>query len=265
MQPSAREFPIIKAANAQGLLLGPPKPQTLPTPDEWMRRVGTLPLMHQPGAKWMYDLGLDVLGVLIARAAKQSLDVFMRERIFDPLGMKDTAFHVPSEKLVRLATSYMPNAQTGALDCYDDVEHSQWSRPPAFASAAGGLVSTIDDYFAFAQMLLSHGRHAGTRILSRPAVELMTSDQVTLEQRLDAPMFLGADRGWGFGVAVTQRRSDLTGTPGQYGWTGGLGTCWASDPAEGLIGILLSQRAMNSPVAPPLFADFWTSTYQAIA
>ncbi len=96
MEPGA--YPIQKAANEQQILLGPPKPQTLPAPDEWIRRFVTLPLMHQPGEKWMYDLGLDVLGVLIARAAGQPLETFLRERIFEPLGMKDTGFSVPAPR-----------------------------------------------------------------------------------------------------------------------------------------------------------------------
>src|SRR5262249_35547337 len=88
-------YPIQQAANELKLLLGPPRPQSLPHPDEWMRRLGTLPLMHQPGEKWMYDIGLDVLGVLIARASGQPLERFLQERIFERLGMKDTGFSVP--------------------------------------------------------------------------------------------------------------------------------------------------------------------------
>ena len=96
--------------------LGPPKPQTPPAPDEWMRRLGTLPLMHQPGERWMYNTGSDVLGVLIARASGQPLETFLRERIFEPLGMKDTGFSVPAAKLDRLATSYWTNPETGELE-----------------------------------------------------------------------------------------------------------------------------------------------------
>jgi CubicO group peptidase (beta-lactamase class C family) len=153
MDPS-RPYTILKAANEQQLLLGPPRPQTLPAPDEWMRRVGTLPLMHQPGERWMYDLGLDVLGVLIARASGRPLETFLRERLFEPLGMKDTGFSVPAAKLDRLAISYRTNPGTGALELYDAAA-GQWSRPPAFPSAGGGLVSTIDDYLAFGQMMLN--------------------------------------------------------------------------------------------------------------
>src|SRR5205809_7436540 len=103
-----------------------------------------LPLMHQPGEKWMYNTGSYVLGVLIARATGQPLETFFRERLFEPLGMKDTAFSVPAPKLDRFATSYWTHPETGAVEPYDQSESGQWSRPPAFPSGAGGLVSTID-------------------------------------------------------------------------------------------------------------------------
>ena len=130
----------------------------MPAPDEWMRRLGTLPLMHQPGERWMYNTGSDVLGVLIARASGQPLETFLRERIFEPLGMKDTGFSVPAAKLDRLATSYRTDPATGALELYDEAAGGQWSRPPAFPSGAGGLVSTVDDYLAFGQMMLNKGK-----------------------------------------------------------------------------------------------------------
>jgi len=176
-------YPIQKAANEHLLLLGPPRPQAQPAPDEWIRRVGTLPLMYQPGERWMYDLGLDVLGALIARAAGQPLETFFRERIFEPLGMKDTGFSVPAEKLDRLPGCYQRNHKTGAFEVYDDTGNSEWSRPPAFPSGASGLVSTVGDYLAFCQMMLNKGRLGGERILSRPSVELMTIDHLTPEQK----------------------------------------------------------------------------------
>lgn len=263
MMPS-NDYPIRKALNEQQLLLGPPKPQTLPAPDEWIRRVATLPLMHQPGEQWMYDLGLDVLGVLIARAAGQPLETFSRERIFAPLGMKDTAFSVPTAKLDRFATSYGANPETGALDVYDEARGGQWSRPPAFPSASGGLVSTIDDYLAFGQMMLNKGKLGSERVLSRSSVDLMTTDHLTPEQKAESRIFFGDNSGWGFGMSVVTRRDDLWVVPGRFGWDGGLGTSWASDPTEEMVAILLTQRAMNSPGAPALYRDFWTLAYQAI-
>lgn len=262
MEPGER--PILRAANELQLLLGPPRPQRGPAPDEWMRRVGTLPLIHQPGERWMYDLSFDVLGVLVSRAAGMPLEAFLRARIFDPLGMKDTGFHVPGDELHRLPTSYHTDPATGRTGVYDAAVGSEWSRPPVFPSASGGLVSTADDFLSFARMLMDGGRVGSERILSRRAVELMTSDQVPEGAKRGAEMFLAEGGGWGYGISVVARRYDLWTTPGQYGWTGALGTAWANDPAEGLIAIVLSQRAMDTPEPPRFFRDFWTAAYQAI-
>lgn len=261
---SPGEFPIMKAANERQLLTGYPKPQSLPSPDEWIARVGQLPLMHHPGERWMYDLGLDVLGVLIARVAGRPFDQFLRERIFEPLGMSDTGFHVPAGKRDRLAGCYVGNRETGALDLYDGIDDSQWRRAPAFPSGSGGLVSTVDDYLAFCQMMLNKGRHGRERILSRPSVELMTSDHLTPEQRAGADMFFGDHSSWGFGMGVATRREGLSTTPGRFGWDGGLGTSAYTDPHEEMIGILMTQRLMDSPEPPRTFVDFWTSAYAAI-
>lgn len=258
-------WPIHQAFQRQNVLQGPPRPQTQLAPDEWIRRVGTLPLMYQPGERWLYDLGIDVLGVLIARAADQPLEDFLRERLFEPLGMKDTGFSVPAEKIDRFATSYEVNPD-GGLRVYDEAGNGEWSRPPAFPSASGGLVSTVDDYLAFARMLLHEGRHGNARILSRPAVETLTADQLTPVQKAVSGLVTGYfdSHGWGFGVAVVTRRVDVSGSVGAYGWDGGLGTSWRNDPAEGLVGILMTQRNWTSPNPPDVCVDFWTSAYQAI-
>lgn len=263
MAPSSH-YPIRKALDEQQLLLGPPKPQTLPAPDEWIRRVAALPLMYQPGEKWMYDLGLDVLGVLIARASGQSFDTFLRDRIFEPLGMKDTGFSVPSEKLDRLASCYYRNHETGNLELYDGVECSQWKQPPAFPSGSGGLVSTAGDYLAFCRMMLNKGRYGYHRLLSRPAIELMTADHLTPTQKADASIFFDDNSSWGFGLGINTRRDDLASVPGRFGWGGGLGTSGYSDPKEDLIGILMTQKMIDSPEPQNQFADFWTLAYQAI-
>ncbi len=258
-------YPILKAADEQRLMIGPPKPPTPHAPDEWIRRFATLPLLHQPGQKWMYNTGSDVLSVLIARAASQPLETFFRERIFEPLGMTDTAFNVPAAKLDRLATSYQINPDTGALELYDDVQDSQWSRPPAFPTGRDGLVSTIDDYVAFAQMLLHNGRHGRERILSRPSIEAMTTDQLTPEQKKGSdsvPVLLGT-KGWGFGVSIVTTRDDVAAVPGRYGWDGGLGTSWYSDPKEDMTAILMTQR-LAGPRSTDINLDFWTSVYQTI-
>jgi CubicO group peptidase (beta-lactamase class C family) len=256
------DYPILAAAEEQRLGMGPPKPATPHEPDEWIRRFATLPLMHQPGEQWMYEMGFAVLGVLISRASERPLEAFLRERIFGPLGMEDTGFYVPPEKLDRLVTCYRTNPETGALEPYDGAEDSQWSRPPAFPDARGGLVSTADDYLAFGRMMLDEGEHGGERILSRLSVELMTTNHLTPEQRASSgsvPVFLG-ERGWGFGLSTIPGDDAAVATPGRYGWEGGLGTSWSSDPTEDMVGILLTQR-LASPGSPRIDLDFWATVY----
>jgi CubicO group peptidase (beta-lactamase class C family) len=258
-------YPVLKAANDYQIGMGPPTPAATPPPDEWIRRLGSLPLLHQPGERWMYHTASDVLGVLIARVADQPLEVFLRERVFEPLGMTDTAFSVPAAKLDRLATSYQVSPNTGALELYDPVEGGQWSNPPPFPSAGGGLVSTVDDYAAFGRMMLDRGRYGGKRLLSRPAVEAMTTDQLTPAQKAVSGFLPGYfdTRGWGLGMSVVTRRADLAAVPGQFGWDGGLGTSWFSDPTEDMVAILMTQRS-GFPLLSPVYLDFWTSLYQAI-
>jgi CubicO group peptidase (beta-lactamase class C family) len=243
---------------------GPPRPTQAPGTEEWLAKLGSLPWIAQPGEKWLYHVSSDVLGVLIARVSGQSLGTFLRERIFDPLGMKDTAFYVPAEKIDRLPACYRFNRKTNRLDLYDDPTNSDWRMEPPFESGGGGLVSTVDDHFAFSRMMLNKGRHGRQQILSRAAVELMTSDQLTPEQRAGSEIFFGRHRSWGFGMAVEIERNDIFRTPGRFGWDGGFGTSAYTDPAESMIGILLTQRMMESPEPPQVFSDFWTLAYGAI-
>ena len=260
------QYPIQRAVNELQIVgFGPPDQATTVTPDEWMRRLGTLPLMSQPGERWQYNTGSYVLGVLIARASGQSLENFLHERIFEPLGMKDTAFSVPPAKLGRLAPAYWPNEQTGALDLKDGIQDSAWRRPPAFPDGGAGLVSTVDDYHAFGKMLLDGGQLGGTRILSRLSVEAMTSDQLTPAQKAIAGFLPGQwdHRSWGFGVSMVTGRDDISAVPGRFGWDGGYGTSWWSDPKEGMVAILMTQRAAF-PLFSAVYLDFWTSAYQAI-
>ncbi len=229
-----------------------------------MRRYGKLPLIHQPGERWLYNAGSEILGVLIARAAGTTLATFLHERIFEPLGMKDTAFHVPQSMLDRFATTYSRDRETQQLKVFDDPVTGKFSSPPVFENASGGLVSTAEDFNAFAQMMLNGGRLGSERILSRPSVELMTTDQLSPEQKLGSELFFNDNRGWGLGLSVFTRRDHLHNVPGRFGWDGGYGTSWYSDPKEGLTGILLTQRLMESPQPPPVMADFWVAAYQAI-
>lgn len=253
------QYPIQRAIEEAGLDPGPNMP-TIP-PGEWLSRLGSLPLLHQPGEGWHYHTGSEVLSVLIARAAGQPLGAFLRERIFEPLGMCDTSFQVPTEKLDRLPTSYEADPKNGGLRVHDDPDDSRWGRAPAFPSGGGGLVSTVDDYLTFCQMMLNMGKLGETRILSRPSVELMTTNHLTPEQQ--AAVF-GSGRGWGFGVSVTTQRIDLGDSIGNYGWSGGIGTTFFVNPTEQMIGILMTQRLMDSPTFPDSYLDFFTSAYQAI-
>lgn len=262
-------YPIQVAMAALGI--GSDGTSPTPTPDEWIRGLGSLPLMYQPGERWLYNTGSDVLAVLIARVAGQSFEAFLQERICAPLGMTDTGFYVPDSKIHRLPTSYAHDPETGALVVYDDSAGGKWNTPPAFESGGDGMVSTVDDYLAFSRMMLNKGTHQGTRVLSRPAVELMTTDHLTPQQRAGKDEFFGSagaggfgsQGGFGFGFAVRTIRNDYASL-GQFGWDGGLGTSAYTDPANRFTGILLTQAAMDAPDTLRLSQDFWTTAYQAI-
>ncbi len=243
---------------------GPPHPSLTPDADEWMRRLGELPLMYQPGQRWAYNTGCDVLGVLVARVAGKSFEAFLRQRLFDPLGMKDTAFSVPAAKLDRLPDCYQFNHASQKLELFDCAQNSEYARPPAFQSGAGGLVSTAHDYHAFCRMLLNKGVWGRERLLSEASIEAMTRDQLTPQQRQGAEMFFGNHSSWGFGMAVNIRAELPWTVPGRFGWDGGFGTCAYSDPTHDFIGILLTQRLMDSPQAPAVFQDFWTHAYRSL-
>ncbi|MEO3888377.1 serine hydrolase domain-containing protein [Nonomuraea sp. B5E05] len=263
--------PIMNAVFARGLT--PNLPEPMPEPDEWMRRLGELPLMHQPGERWQYHIGNDLLGVLVARVTGQSFETFLHERVFEPLGMADTGFHVPADKIDRLPPLYAPDPRTGEFTVWDEARGGRWSRPPAFPSGGGGLVSTVDDYHAYFRMLLNGGMHGSERILSRPAVELMTTNRLTPEQQAARHAMAvdnvhishgqGQHGGWGLGMAVRTYRGDYAPI-GQYGWDGGSGTSSYADPANQLTGILLTQVGASVPDPMRLMHDFWTTLYQAL-
>ena len=253
--------PFLDALADLDLGAGPPQPQGPPPPDEWMRRLSTLPLLYQPGERWLYNTGADVLGVLIARAGGQTLDEVLRQRVFEPLGMIDTGFCVPD--LDRLGSCYGTDP-TGGRFVFDPPD-GQWATPPAFASGAGGLVSTVDDLHAFARMLLSGGRLPdGSRLLSRSSIDAMTTDQIDVASGAPGPRPDGS-QGWGFGVGVQVRRSGLGPPIGAYGWAGGMGSMWTNDPDNDLLGVMLTTDAFAGPFPPPaVIQDFWTGAYTAL-
>jgi CubicO group peptidase (beta-lactamase class C family) len=241
---------------------GIPTPQIPPDPDEWVRRLGKLPLLHQPGERWMYSTGADVLGVLVSRVSHQSFDTFLRDRIFAPLGMEDSGFSVPLSKVDRFVDSYWTNPASDKIELYDSARFGQWSRPPAFPSGAGGLVSTAGDFFAFASMLLEGGIYSGRRILAEESVKTMTTDQLTPNQKAASGFIPGFFEvfGWGFCMSVVKGHDPLKSV-GTYGWDGGLGTSWFNDPAKRLTAILMTQQAQRSPSPPLVYLDFWRSAY----
>jgi CubicO group peptidase (beta-lactamase class C family) len=223
-------YPIITAADELRLVTGPPDPRTPLNPDEWVRRFGTLPLMWQPGQRWQYNSAALVLGVLIARAARQPLETFLRRRVFQPLGMNHTAFCLPRADASRLPGLYMTNPQTGQMELQPVSTPQEWTRPPAFPSGAGGLASTIDDYLAFSRLLLNGGVHRGRRLLSARSVRLMTTNHLTPRQLADAGPIPLTGRGWGYGMAVSVVPDEVS-APGRYGWEGAYGTSWFKRPA----------------------------------
>lgn len=255
---------VLAAMGELGIGAGPPAPAGPPDPDEFVRRLGTLPLERQPGERWMYHTSADVLGVLIARAAGQPFGDFLAERILEPLGMVDTGFSVPAGDLGRLGWCHMVDPATGSRAVYDPPD-GQWSRPPAFPSGGHGLVSTVGDLHLFAGMLLGGGTgRSGARILSRPTVDAMLTNQLTLAQLAEAGPGPDGTEGWGLGVGLQLRRTGIARSVGSYGWDGGMGSTWVNDPAEDLIAILLTNQAWTSPVPPAVSQDFLTCTYAAI-
>jgi CubicO group peptidase (beta-lactamase class C family) len=228
---------------------GPPHPEIQPDPDTWIAALGSLPLLAQPGERWMYNTGASVLGVLAARAAGQSFADVLRTRIFGPLGMKDTAFWTAQTD--RLATAYMPTPDGLVVT---DRPDGAWSKPQAFSDGAAGLVSTVDDLLAFARMLL----RGGAPVLSADAATAMTTDQLTAAQKarggLGDDFFTG--KSWSFGQAVSDS--------GAFGWAGGLGTTWMADPAKDLTIIVLTQRQFETPDTPAAHADIQAAAYAAV-
>ncbi len=259
------QCPVVQVADQLQLGMGPPQPQALPAPDEWLQRLGTLPLMAQPGSQWIYNTGADILSVLIARAAGQPLERFLAERIFAPLGMRDTGFFVPEMTLARFATSYGTNPENGERVVYDPAVGGQWSQPPAFPAGSGGLVSTLDDYYAFTQMLMAGGLAGQTRLLTAASVERLTTNQLTVAQQRSGAPILEAGTGWGFGLAVQTQAVAGGRQAGTYGWDGGLGTSWRTDPQAGLTAILLTQEMWANAGPPAVCQAFAAAAYRALA
>jgi len=241
---------------------GMPDPTSPLTPDAYMRRLHDVPLMAQPGERWLYTAGANVLGVLVARAAGQPLDVVFQERILGPLGMGDTGFWIPKDRIGRSVTGYFP--QDGKLVLFDAPD-GRYARPPAFPAGDSGLVSTIDDFAAFARFLSAGVAPGGRRLISQASLKAMQTNHLTPAQMHDGEVILGPGRGWGYGLGVVVEPNVDGVAPGAYGWNGGFGTSWFNDPAQDLTAILLTQRVFDSADPPQLHKDFWRAAYGAAA
>jgi len=245
-------WPVVQAATELHLgTLGPPNPDLQPDPDAWIAGLGSLPLMAEPGQRWMYNTGASVLGVLAERAAARPFADVLGSRIFEPLGMRDTAFW--ASDVSRLATAYV--ATTDGLRVWDPPD-GQWSHPPAFADGAAGLVSTADDLLAFARMFLT----AGAPALSEKAVAQMTLDQLTPAQRAGTADAFLHGRSWSMCQSV------ITEGPraGAFGWDGGLGSSWLVDPALDLVVIVLTQRLWETSQPPAVHNELQDAAYAAL-
>jgi len=228
-------------------------PQAFEAPDDWMAALSRIPMLHQPGDAWLYGTCSDVLGVLVARVSGARFPEFLSERVFGPLGMVDTAFVVPAEKRDRFTSYYRTGAACG-LELADGPD-GQWSSLPAFPSGGGGLAGTVDDWYAFARMLLNGGTVDGRRLLSPESVRRMTTNYLTRSQRDAATLFLEG-QGWGFGGSVDVERIDPWNVPGRFGWVGGTGTAAYLTPSTAEVNIL-TQVAMAGPTPPAVMRDFW--------
>ena len=256
-------YPIRRAESELGLrTLVPPWPPVDLTPDEWIARLGSLPLLDQPGARWRYNTGASVAGVLIERVAGLPLGEVLHERVFKPLDMADTSFYVPAGKLGRFTTFYAPGTGPGVapgeLQVIDRPE-GWYSSPPKWPDASSWLVSTADDLWAFASMLAG----GGGDLLSAESVALMTRDRMTAQDRAENRIFVGDHSGWGL-MMLVPAADGSRGVPGGFGWEGGSGTSWRTDPSTGLTGILLTQRMVTSPEPTELVKDFWAAAYASI-
>jgi CubicO group peptidase (beta-lactamase class C family) len=238
----------VAVALTERLLQGPPQPQRVPPPDEWMATLAGIPLVHQPGQGFTYNAAFDILGVLVARASGRPFPDYLTARILRPLGMAETAFAFPAGTVER-RTSYYGNGE-GGLELLDGPD-GQWATVPAFPSGAGGLVSTAADLVAFQRMLLG----GGGDVLPSELVTAMMRDHLTPEIRATDSVFLDG-QSWGYGGGVDVERRHPWNVPGRYGWIGGTGTSAYVVPADDSIAVLLTQVQLGGPAGAPVLDTF---------
>ena len=248
--PSDFSSPVV-ARLLDELHQGPPQPQAVAPPDEWMATLATIPLVHQPGEGFTYNTAFDILGVLIARVSGKPFASYLRERVLQPLGMNDTGFSYPPESIDRVTTSYRHSDD--GLQIADQPD-GQWASEPAFASGAGGLMSTAADLLAFQRMLLT----GGGDVLPRELVAAMMTDQLTAAIRATDTVFLDGQT-WGYGGSVDIAIHNPWNMLGRYGWVGGTGTSAYVVPSDDSVAILLTQTELGGPTGAPVLESFWTA------
>jgi CubicO group peptidase (beta-lactamase class C family) len=240
------ETPLQAAMMERGVYPGPLTPQM--SGDEFVARVAALPLAFQPGEGWLYDTGINLLGVLLTRASGKPLSDLVAERITGPLGMTSTGFWATDAG--RLATAYLPGP--GGLEVLDPPD-GIFASPPRIEELSSGLVSTAPDVLRFSSAMAD----GGGPVLTAASVALMTADALTGEQRRQALPLVGPGASWGLATEVDVEAAEPWMAPGRWGWDGGTGTTAYVDPARGTVGVLLTQRAMTSPQDG--FGDFWAA------
>jgi len=232
------------------------------TLEEMVRRITRLPLLYHPGERWVYSVATDVVGRLVEVLSGQSLADFLDEKIFQPLGMVDTSFSVPPEKLARFSPCYA-ETETEKIVMNDGVQNSTYRNVKCY-SGGGGLVSTLEDYFKFASLVSNRGYLNGIRLLGRKTLELMRSNHLPadlLPMVIQEPI-LGYGFGLGFSVLLDVAQSQAQGSVGSHGWSGLASTTFWVDPVEDLVAILMTQYIALNPF--PLHADFRSLVYQAL-
>ena len=237
--------------------------------DDFIQRLSGLPLRFEPGSRYHYSVATDVLGVLVERLSGMSLEAFFQTRIFAPLGMTDTFFNVPSDKLDRFAPNHYWNAQLGAIAPIPEASAQPFTGVTTF-SGGGGLVSTARDYWAFCEMLRRGGSYNGARILGPKTLQFMTADHLTPEVRNrgvgeypDSHLYPGQSAGLGLGVITDPGQTGVISSKGAYSWGGAANTKFWIDPEEDLIVILMTQ-VMGAPYGDALRFDLKVATYQAL-
>lgn len=234
---------------------------------EVVAKAAALPLVAQPGAEWNYSISTDVLGHLVATVAGRAFGDVLRERVIEPLGMVDTDFHVPPDKIARFAANYT-RGPDGRPKLVDDTIGSRYASPPRIASGGGGLVGTMADYLRFCRMMLNGGELDGVRLLGPKTVALMTAnhlggDMAEMGQpRFSESTYAGIGFGLGFSVMLDPAKAQILGTPGEYAWGGAASTAFFCDPAEELAVILFTQLTPSSTY--PLRRELRTLTYAAL-